>query len=460
MNQETFSTLGLRPDLLQNLESLGYARMTPIQREALPHVLAGSDLIAKAKTGSGKTAAFGVGIINSIDTKTPAPQALILCPTRELADQVAKELRRLARTTPNVKILSLCGGTPMRPQIASLEHGAHILVGTPGRIQDHLGKGTLYLKRLERLVLDEADRMLDMGFYDAIMQIIRHTPAKRQTLLFSATFPDSVLDLKEHVLHAPAEVSIDTEHEASVITQHFYEAPADTKEQALLHLLDHYRPKNAVIFCNTKAACMDVAKFLNGSGFHAIDIHGDLEQYERTEALVQFANGSSSILVATDVAARGLDIKELAAVISYDVAYDPQVHIHRIGRTGRAGNEGLALTLYTEREDKQLDALEAYTGRALPFASLDALERNGSYDHHPLMATLCIDGGRKQKVRPGDILGALTKDAGLPGDAVGKIDIFEFQSYVAVKRERADEALQALRNGRIKGRNFRIWHLG
>lgn len=459
MNPQSFKTLPLNAPLLANLESLGYREMTPIQKEALPHALAGRDLVARAKTGSGKTAAFGIGIIHTVDTKTNFPQALVLCPTRELADQVAKELRRLARSTPNVKILTLCGGTPMRPQIASLAHGAHILVGTPGRIQDHIGKGSLRLKRLKRLVLDEADRMLDMGFYDAIRHIIDITPKTRQTLLFSATFPETLMELKKEILNDPVEISIDTEHAASVITQHFYESTPDKKPASLIALLDHYQPKNAIIFCNTKQTCKEVTSHLNGSGFHAIDIHGDLEQWERTEALVQFANGSSSILVATDVAARGLDIKELEAVISYDIAFDPEVHVHRIGRTGRAGAEGLALALYTPKESKQLDAIEAYTDTPIPYASPDSLDPERSYDHRPAMTTLCIDGGRKQKVRPGDILGALTKDAGLPGDAVGKIDIFDFQSYVAIKRELGDQALQALRNGKIKGRNFRIWSL-
>ena len=455
----TFKTLPLNPSLLKNLDDLGYTAMTPIQQAALPHALAGRDLVAKAKTGSGKTAAFGIGIVNGLDTESFRTQALILCPTRELADQVAKELRRLARTTRNVKILSLCGGSPMRPQIASLEHGAHIVVGTPGRIRDHLGRGTLPLNGITTLVLDEADRMLDMGFYDDIKKIIDRTPPKRQTLLFSATFPDSVLEIKKDFLRDPVDIRIDTEHEPERIAQYLYETSSSEKEKALLRLLDHYQPRNAIVFCNTKRTCTDVAEYLNGCGFHALDIHGDLEQYQRVETLVQFANGSCSILVATDVAARGLDIKDLEAVISYDIAFDPEVHVHRIGRTGRAGKTGLALGLCGERETKQLDAIRGHMGIDLPLLSLDSLDRERSYDHRPVMATLRISGGRKQKVRAGDILGALTKDAGLPGDAVGKIDIFDLEAYVAIKREFIEEALQALRNGKIKGREFRIWNL-
>lgn len=456
INQASFATLPLQKPLLDNLDTLGYTLMTPIQQAALPHILDGRDLVAKAKTGSGKTAAFGIGLIQKTDTASAAPKALILCPTRELAEQVAGELRRLARAIPNVKILTLCGGTPLRPQAASLEHGAHILVGTPGRIQDHLEKGTLRLGKIERLVLDEADRMLDMGFYDAIRSIIDKTGKNRQTLLFSATFPESVLELKNDFLHDPAEVSIDTEHDNRAITQHFFRCDQGAKEATLLDLLDHYRPKNCIVFCNTKRTCIDLTKTLNKSRFHAIDIHGDLEQWERTEALIQFANGSCTILVATDVAARGLDIKELEAVVSYDVAFDPEVHTHRIGRTGRAGSSGLALTLTTGKDAKQLDAIEAAYGTELPFVPLERLAPDKNFEHRPPNATLHIDGGRKQKVRAGDILGALTKDAGLPGDAIGKIDILDRHAYVAIRRDLSDEAFRLLRKGRIKGRSFRV----
>lgn len=459
MNPNSFNTLDLQPEILKNIASLGYETMTPIQQEALPHILTGRDLIARAKTGSGKTAAFGIGVVAGVDTRQSLPQALILCPTRELADQVGKEIRRLARNTPNVKLLSLCGGTPMRPQVASLEYGAHIIVGTPGRIQAHLDKGSLRLDKLAVLVLDEADRMLDMGFYDDIKKIIDVTPPSRQTLLFSATFPDTIREMSDAFQKEPVEVSVESRHTESSIEQYFYGTSEGEKTKNLVKLLDHYRPETSIVFCNTKAACIEVAEYLNSVGFHAIDIHGDLEQRDRTEALVQFANGSCSILVATDVAARGLDVKELQAVISYDIAHDPEVHVHRIGRTGRAGKTGLALTLYTPSDAKKLDDVEAYLNQELPFASLDELDETKRFEHRPPMITLCIDAGRKQKMRPGDILGALTKDAGLPGDAVGKIDIFDFQAYVAIRRDEAHRALQELRNGKIKGRSFRIWIL-
>jgi ATP-independent RNA helicase DbpA len=456
---DAFTSLTLEKSFTDNLKDLGYTAMTPIQSQALPPILAGRDVIAQAKTGSGKTAAFGIGVVTAIDTRKFDIQAIILCPTRELADQVGKELRRLARTTPNVKLLSLCGGVPMRPQLASLEFGAHIVVGTPGRIQAHLDKGSLRLERLKILVLDEADRMLDMGFYDDIKKIIDTLPPKRQTLLFSATFPDSVREISRTFQHDPLEVSAKGEHDQSVIRQIFLETTEREKMKALLRLLDHYQPENAIVFCNTKVACTEVSEYLNAAGFHALDIHGDLEQRERNETLVQFANGSCSILVATDVAARGLDVKELQAVISYDIAHDPEVHIHRIGRTGRAGKEGLALALLTPADGKKLDAINDYLKSDLTPLPWDTLETDGRFEHRPPMVTICIDGGRKQKMRPGDILGALTKDAGLPGDAVGKIDIFDFQAYVAIRRNEADRALEELRNGKIKGRSFRVWKL-
>ncbi|WP_421218885.1 ATP-dependent RNA helicase DbpA [Aeromonas jandaei] len=459
MNNSEFSSLNLSPALLENLTTLGYLQMTPIQAQSLPLVLDGKDLIAKAKTGSGKTAAFGLGLLSSLDVNRLEVQALVLCPTRELADQVATEIRRLARTLPNVKLVTLCGGTPTAPQSATLSFGAHIAVGTPGRILKHLEQGTLELDNLKTLVLDEADRMLDMGFGEDINRVISHVPRDRQTLLFSATYPEGIAQMSRGVQRNPVEVSVEALHEESAIEQKLYEVPAGQRLDALTWLLSHYQPSSCVVFCNTKRACNDVADHLAAKGFSALALNGDLEQRERDQVLVRFANGSATILVATDVAARGLDIKELGAVINYELTYDPEVHVHRIGRTGRAGQQGLALSLYQPNEAQRVNLIEEYQQAPMPLGDLDAIGR-AIKPLAPQMVTLSIDAGRKTKVRAGDILGALTGEGGIAGADVGKIQISEQYSYVAVKQSVAKAALKRLQEGKIKGRSYRARKLG
>ncbi|MFQ2857568.1 ATP-dependent RNA helicase DbpA [Aeromonas caviae] len=459
MNNSEFSSLNLSSALQDNLASLGYLQMTPIQAQSLPLVLDGKDLIAKAKTGSGKTAAFGLGLLTKLDVNRLAVQALVLCPTRELADQVATEIRRLARTLPNVKLVTLCGGTPTAPQSATLGFGAHIAVGTPGRILKHLEQGTLELDDLKTLVLDEADRMLDMGFGEDINRVISHAPRDRQTLLFSATYPEGIAQMSRGVQRNPVEVSVESLHEESAIEQKLYEVPAGQRLDALTWLLSHYQPGSCVVFCNTKRACNDVADHLAAKGFSALALNGDLEQRERDQVLVRFANGSATILVATDVAARGLDIKELGAVINYELTYDPEVHVHRIGRTGRAGQQGLALSLYQPNEAQRVNFIEEYQQAPIPQGDLAGIGRDIK-PIAPQMVTLSIDAGRKSKVRAGDILGALTGEGGIAGADVGKIQISEQYSYVAVKRQVASAALKRLQEGKIKGRSYRARKLG
>lgn len=450
-----FSTLPLAPAMLENLASLGYHTMTPIQAQSLPVILAGRDIIAKAKTGSGKTAAFAIGLLNKLDVKQFATQALVLCPTRELADQVAKEIRRLARFTHNVKVLTLCGGVSIGPQLGSLERGAHIVVGTPGRIVDHLGKGSLSLQHLQQLVLDEADRMLEMGFADALETVLQACPPQRQTLLFSATYPEAIQKISAHCQHDPLSVTVDASHSEQQIEQHFYELQdGQHKHAAIKTLLAYFQPQASLIFCNTKQQCDEVCTDLRAAGISALALHGDLEQRDRDQTLVRFANKSCSVLVATDVAARGLDIKGLDAVINYDLSRDPEVHVHRIGRTGRAGATGLALSLIAPNEVPRLNRVEDYVQQTLTLESLPVTSRDPA-ELQPQMVTLCIDGGRKEKLRPGDILGALIKDAGLSGDTIGKIDIFDFCAYVAVSATVAKKALQHLQQGKLKGRKFK-----
>ncbi len=456
MTDTLFTSLPLSTDLIANLDSLDYRRMTPIQQQSLPLILEGRDLIAKAKTGSGKTAAFAIGLISKLVLKQYAPQALVLCPTRELGAQVANEIRRLVRFQSNIKVLTLCGGQPIGPQIGSLEHGAHILVGTPGRLMDHLSRQTLSLNHIKTLVLDEADRMLDMGFHDDIKKIIRKIPGKKQTLLFSATYPAGIKKLSADFQKNPAEVQVESILAVNKVRQLCFEVDEASRSDALIRLLGHYRPDSTVIFCNTKQICRELHDLLRKQGFSSLALHGDLDQNERNQVLVQFANKSCSILVATDVAARGLDIKDLQAVINYNLFPKPDVYIHRIGRTGRAGKEGLALSLYRKKEAHKLAAIAELQGFQPERKTIGSLPDTPSGSIVPPMVTLCISGGKKQKIRPGDILGAITGEAGLPGSCVGQIDIFDFHAYVAIDRIFADEALERLKNGRIKGRTFKV----
>ncbi|MCH7416702.1 MULTISPECIES: ATP-dependent RNA helicase DbpA [Pseudomonas] len=442
--------------MLANLDALGYASMTPIQAQSLPVILKGQDLIAQAKTGSGKTAAFGIGLLNPINPRYFGCQALVLCPTRELADQVAKELRRLARAEDNIKILTLCGGVSLGPQIASLEHGAHIIVGTPGRIQQHLDKGTLVLDGLNTLVLDEADRMLDMGFFDAIASIIRKTPSRRQTLLFSATYPTGIEQLAKDFMRQPQQVKVEALHSDSQIEQRFIEIDPQQRLEAVTRVLGHYRPQSCVAFCFTKQQCEDLVTHLTAKGIVAQALHGDLEQRDRDQVLTMFANRSSSVLVATDVAARGLDIDGLDLVINVELARDAEIHVHRVGRTGRAGEKGVAISLVAPAEGHRAQAIEDLQNKPLRWEQLDNLKSKGGEPLLPAMTTLCIGAGRKDKLRPGDILGALTGDAGLPGKQVGKIAIFDFVAFVAVERAVAKQAMQRLNSGKIKGRALKV----
>jgi len=455
MASDSFSSLPISSAQLENLETLGYQKMTPIQAQSLPHVLKGKDLIAQAKTGSGKTAAFGIGLLEQINPRFFGVQALVLCPTRELADQVGKELRRLARSTPNIKLVLLCGGKPFGPQRGSLEHGAHIAVGTPGRIQDHLRKGTLKLDGLKTLVLDEADRMLDMGFSEVMSEIISQTPKARQTLMFSATYPDEIKKMCRSIQRNPVTVTAEAEHKPGVIGQIFYEVKKHERYNTLLALFEHYKPETTLVFCHTKVQCDEIAKFLCDHQIEALAIHGDLEQRERDQVLVQFSNNSCSVLVATDVAARGLDIKSLAAVINYELPRDPEIYVHRIGRTGRAGEKGIALSIFTEAEQFRVKSIEQYLDKPCICDVYASLDRDPGFTLKSPMVTIQLDAGRKNKMRPGDLLGALTGEAGLEGSQIGKIDIFDMSSYVAIERSALRQALNYLADGKVKGRSIR-----
>jgi len=452
----SFNGLPLPPAMQATLQQLGYMTMTPIQAASLPITLAGHDLIAQAKTGSGKTAAFALALLTKLNPRRFAVQAMVLCPTRELADQVTQEIRRLARSADNIKILTLCGGSTMRPQISSLEHGAHIVVGTPGRIMDHMERGTLNLEALSTLVLDEADRMLDMGFYEDIAFVAKRCPAERQTLLFSATYPDGITRLARQFMCKPKEVKLLEQHESTKISQRFYEVEEEQRLQAVAVLLKHYRPISTLAFCNTKQQCRSLIETLHTRGIKALTLNGDMEQRERDQVLIQFANRSCSVLVATDVAARGLDIDKLEMVINVDVTPDPEIHVHRIGRTGRADQNGCALTLCGSADRNRIITI-AKSMRIVPeWHELDELKEDDQSPLVPPMVTLRILGGRKEKIRAGDVLGALTGDAGYTREQVGKIAVTEFSTYVAVDRNIAHEAVRKLAAGKVKGKTVKV----
>jgi ATP-independent RNA helicase DbpA len=451
----SFSTLPLSPAMLDNLQQLGYTEMTPIQAASLPLALSGKDLIAQAQTGSGKTAAFALAVLANLNPRRFAVQALVLCPTRELADQVTTELRRLARAQDNIKIVTLCGGVPLRMQTASLEHGAHIAVGTPGRILDHLQRGALELSALNTLVLDEADRMLDMGFFDDIATVVRQCPQQRQTLLFSATYPEGIEKIARQFMREPQRVQVQAQVDAAMIEQRFYEVTRANRLQAVAQLLLHFRPVSTLAFCNTKQRCKELLEFLQAQGFSALALYGELEQRERDQVLAQFANRSCSVLVATDVASRGLDIAQLEAVINVDITPDPEVHVHRIGRTGRAGEKGLALSLASMDEMGAVGKIEQYQKQESVWHQLDELRPASKGPLLPPMMTLQILGGRKEKIRAGDVLGALTGEAGYTREQIGKIKVTEFCTFVAVNRDIAHEAMRKLNAGKIKGRSVK-----
>jgi ATP-independent RNA helicase DbpA len=455
-----FTDLPLDPALFQGLDAFGHVRMTPIQAQSLPALLEGRDVIAQAPTGSGKTAAFGLGLLHRLDASQTRLQALVLCPTRELADQVGKHVRRLATGIANLKLLTLTGGMALGPQLASLaQHAPHVVVGTPGRVQELLRKRALDLRGVRTLVLDEADRMLDMGFEEQIREIVKAAPKERQTLLFSATYPDAIRELARKSMRDPLEVSVAGAAGQAVIEQRFFEVEPAQKLAALAGLLIEHNPESTVVFCNMRRDADEVAASLAHLGFSAAALHGDMEQRDRDEVLVRFGNRSCNVLVASDVAARGLDIHELGAVVNHELPSDPDIYVHRIGRTGRAGHGGLALSLVAPREMPRALELEKQQGAPLrwdraPLANLRACQAPAA-----AMATLRIDAGRSDKLRPGDIVGALTGEAGLKADAIGKIDVFATRSYVAIARNQLEKALSRLQAGRIKGRNFRVRRL-
>ncbi len=435
---------------MQALSAVHYEQMTPIQAESASAILQGRDLVAQAQTGSGKTAAFAIGILNKLEISLFETQALVICPTRELSDQVAEEIQRLASALANTRVLTLCGGKPMHDQLNSLKREPHVVVGTPGRLKKHLEKGTLNISGVQTLVLDEADRMLDMGFYDDIMSILDRTSSRRQTLLFSATYPTEISSISQAIQRDPVEVKVAASDTTGPIDQEFFFAKEEQKLEALYRAMGKYQPDNAIIFCNRKSHVQQLCDTLNQAGYHARALHGDLDQRERDEAILLFANKSVSLLIATDVAARGLDIDALSAVINYDITPDPENHVHRIGRTGRAGLNGLAITLVDPNEVHRVQAIEQFMQTEFKIGELQAYDRDDSPIPTPETRTLQLSAGKKDKIRPGDIVGALTASAELSKDDIGKIKVQAKVAFVAIAYSKAKIALKILTEERIK----------
>ena len=458
-NTSFASLKGLPTEQIKNITRLGYTEMTPIQQQALPLALDGKDVIAQAKTGSGKTAAFGIPLLQKLNPRFFGVQALVMCPTRELSTQVANELRKLARFQQNIKVVVLCGGVSIGPQIGSLEHGAHVVVGTPGRIKDHLRKNTLKIDQLETLVLDEADRMLDMGFSDDIQDIVSHTPESRQTLLFSATYPDNINKLSREFQRNPESIKVESVHQVSTIEQTMIMCTRNNRQETLIKAMGHFGIQQAVVFCNTKNDVEDVTYALRDQGYLALALHGDLEQRDRDQVYIRFKQNSAHCLVATDVAARGLDVDDLQAVINYELPRDPEVYVHRVGRTGRAGKEGLAISLVGDREDYKRDAVIEQMGHDVPMMSSDELTNPQMKIEKPPYVTICFGEGRKSKLRPGDIVGAITAKGAIPGSAIGNITVLDFSAYAAVERDVANDALRLLEKSRIKGKSIKVRRL-
>jgi ATP-independent RNA helicase DbpA len=456
-----FSELALSKALLTVTSELGFTTPTPIQAQAIPVLLAGKDLVGQSKTGSGKTAAFGLPLIDKLDLSTRETGALVLCPTRELCAQVTRELRKFGRRHPGLSVVALTGGEPVRFQATALSRGAHVVVGTPGRVLDHVRRENLRLDGIATVVLDEADRMLEMGFQKEMEQILNGLPRQRQTLLFSATFPGSIETLSAKYQVKPVHIRVEADpREASDTRQGLVRVKSEGKLAALMAILSQHAHESALVFANFKSVAATIEKELTEHGLSVASLHGDIEQFDRDRVMAKFRNGSTRVLVATDVAARGLDVANLDLVVNFELPAQPEVYVHRIGRTGRAGKPGLAISLCTDRDRMRIKEIERYTGvplsEAPPAQSEGAGEIENIVPRAARMDTLRIAGGRKDKLRPGDILGALTGEAGgLSAAHVGTIEIHDRFTYVAVSKSVSAKAVRSLCEGRIKGKRFK-----
>ncbi|MDA8791631.1 ATP-dependent RNA helicase DbpA [Bacteriovoracaceae bacterium] len=456
---KSFENLELRDELKKTLSDLEFTEMTEIQSLAIPVILEGQDITAIAKTGSGKTLVFGLGILNSLDSTNLTLSSLVICPTRELADQVASEIRKFARLIKNTKVITICGGTSQIHQEKSLEYGSQIIVGTPGRLLKLIKEKKISLKGIKNFILDEADKMLDMGFIEDIMEIEKFTPRDKQSLFFSATFPERIQELSSSIQNNSKFIKTKQEESEILISEKFIELLSHKdKESSLIKLLAEYKPQRFIIFCRTKIITDKVNNLLNDHGIISESMHGDLDQNERNVVLRMFDNQSLSSLVATDVAARGLDIGGLDAIINFDLPSKKEEYIHRIGRTGRAGNKGLAFSFFIDKQRKLVDEFceNRFELERSDFIDVMDLNEEQEYNLLPPMCTLYISRGKKDKLRPGDILGAIIGETGITDKSIGKINILNIISYVAIERSKADLVIDNMKNKKIKKKNIKI----
>lgn len=518
-NNLRFEEFEIDERILRAVEDMGFEEASPIQAQAIPELLTGKDVVGQAQTGTGKTAAYSIPLLMSIEPELKKPQAVVLCPTRELAIQVADEIRKLAKYMSDIKVLPVYGGQEIVKQIKSLKNGVQIIVGTPGRVMDHMRRKTVKFDEVKMVVLDEADEMLDMGFREDMETILAGTPDERQTVMFSATMPKPILDIAGRFQKDPYVIKV-VRKELTVenIEQFYYEVRPKNKPELLCRLIDIYNPKLSVVFCNTKRQVDELISELKGRGYFADGIHGDMKQQQRDRVMSDFRSGKTEILIATDVAARGIDVDDVDVVFNYDLPQDEEYYVHRIGRTGRAGREGVALSFVSGKEAYKLKEIERYCKtkiKAKPVPSMDdvkntliegafnqirqTIEEGGLSDmveyienqlniedytcmdmaaallkmhlgdslkdrmevetvHYDLdadrhgMVRLFINVGKKDKIKPANILGAIAGESGIPGKLVGSIDMLDNYTFVEVPSKYADKVLDAMQNVSINGR--------
>ncbi len=525
METVRFEEMGLSEEIQKAVRYMGFEEASPIQAKAIPAMISGIDLIGQAQTGTGKTAAFGIPILEKVDPKLKKLQAIVLCPTRELAIQVADEIRNLSRYMHGIKVLPIYGGQDIVKQIRSLKSGTQIVIGTPGRVMDHMRRKTMKLDFVHTVVLDEADEMLNMGFREDIEFVLSGVPEERQTVLFSATMPRPIMEITKKFQNNAKVIKV-TKKELTVpnIEQYYYDVKPKKKEEVLSRLLDIYSPRLSVVFCNTKKQVDLLVNALLGRGYFAAGLHGDMKQEQRDRVMQGFRTGKTEILVATDVAARGIDVDEVEAVFNYDLPQDDEYYVHRIGRTGRAGREGRAFSFVSGKEVYKLKEIQRYCktkiyAQKVPSLNdvantkmeniLDDVERvieqedldmminaieervnNSEFTAMDMaaaflkiccgmtednknteendwefgdtgagedgMVRLFINIGKKQRVRPGDILGAIAGESGMDGKLIGTIDMYDKYTFVEVPREYAREVLNAMKNVKIKGKTVAV----
>jgi Superfamily II DNA and RNA helicases len=519
MDKLKFSDLNLSREMQRAIEDIGFEEASPIQSRAIPHVIEGRDVIGQAQTGTGKTAAFGIPILEMVAPENKKLQALVLCPTRELAVQVSEEFIRLSKYKRGINILPVYGGQPIDRQIQALKKGVQIVIGTPGRVMDHMKRRTLKTETVRMVVLDEADEMLDMGFIEDIENILKDTPSDRQTVLFSATMPQDILNLTKKYQKDPEYIKV-VHKELTVpnIEQVYFEVKEKMKSEILSRLIDMYNPKLSLVFCNTKRKVDELTGQLQARGYSVEGLHGDMKQSQRDRVMDRFRKGVVDILVATDVAARGIDVDDVEAVFNYDVPQDEEYYVHRIGRTARAGRTGRALTLVVGREVYKLRDIQRYTKTKIALhevpsvgdieeikinAFLDRVKQTIDEEHltkysawveslisqdytsldiasallkmavgkddeaeieeefadtgaEPGMVRLFINAGRSNKISPKDVVGAIAGEAGIPGKVIGTIDVYDKFTFVEVPKEYANDVLSAMKNNKIKGKTINI----